>query len=114
MSETRDSFLLWLQHEHGFALEVPFRGESEKRRWRFDAAREDLLLAVEYQGIGAGHQWSKEQARDHEKYNEAVLLGWAVMLVSAESVNNGTAMGFIDRFMTRVSAEMPMARRECL
>jgi hypothetical protein len=96
MSATRDTLLTVLTAAYGFALEVPFRGLSGKRRFRWDAADEARKIAVEYQGVGAGHQWAKEQAKDHEKLNEAILCGWQVIQCSAESVNNGVCLAYID------------------
>lgn len=86
-----------LVHGYGFALEVPFRGLSGKRRFRFDAADSERMVAMDYQGIGAGHQWAKEQADDHEKINEAQLCGWTMVLCSAQSVNDGKCLEYVER-----------------
>ena len=96
MSATRDRLLWWLRLEHGFTLEVPFRGLSGTRRFRFDAAIPDRKLAVEYQGVGRGHQWASAQAIDHEKLSEAQLCGWRVLVCDASSVNNGRCMAYVD------------------
>jgi hypothetical protein len=97
MSKTRDDLLMVLQHAYGMELEVPFKGISGTRRYRFDAADRERRVAVEYQGIGRGHQWASEQAKDWEKLNEATLCGWTVILCSAEMVNNGRCREYIDR-----------------
>jgi hypothetical protein len=97
MSKTRDSLLWLLKLEHGFTLEVPFKGLSGKRRFRFDAAHEEKRVAVDYQGLGKGHQWADPQATDHEKINEAQLTGWTMILCSAVSVNNGRCMEYVER-----------------
>jgi hypothetical protein len=97
MSSTRDDFLEWCVYVHHALLEVPFKGLSGKRKFKFDAAWPGLMLAVDYQGIGAGHQWAKEQATDHEKINEAQLTGWMFLLVSAESVNSGKAYTYVEQ-----------------
>jgi hypothetical protein len=96
VSRTRDSLLWVLKLEHGFSLEVPFRGLSGKRRFRFDAAHEGKRVAVDYQGIGAGHQWAKEQATDHEKATEAQLCGWTFILCDAQSVNSGRCVEYVE------------------
>lgn len=97
MSATRDGLLTVLKHVHGFELEVPFRGLSGRRRFRFDAALTDgRKLALEYMGIGRGHQWHNEQAMDHEKLTEAQLCGWRVIVCDAVSVNNGRCLAFVE------------------
>ena len=99
MSATRDSLLQYLVLVHGFALEVPFTGLSGKRRFRWDAADAERRVACEYQGIGPGHTWHREQARDHEKLNEGALCGWLVIVCSAESVNNGSCFEHVEAAM---------------
>jgi hypothetical protein len=97
MSQTRDNLLTVLKTLHGFELEVPFTGLSGRRRWRFDAALTDgRRVALEYQGIGRGHQWHKEQAKDHEKQSEAALCGWTLIVCDAELVNNGKCLQFVE------------------
>jgi hypothetical protein len=96
VSNTRDSLLFLLKLEKGFELEVPFRGLSGKRRFRWDAADAARKLAVEYQGIGRGHQWASAQAVDHEKLSEAALCGWRVIVCDAQSVNNGKCIEYIE------------------
>ena len=48
----------------GFAPEVPFRGLSGKRQWRFDFAHPTAMVAVEYQGKGVGHMSVSGTFRD--------------------------------------------------
>lgn len=53
------------------------------RRWRFDAAWPDLLVAVEIEGLvrrgPARHQTISGYTADAEKYNAATMLGWRVL-----------------------------------
>lgn len=105
MSATRDRLLHYLVYGHGFVLEHPFRGLSGKRRWRFDAARPDRMVALEYAGIGPGHTWHKEQARDHEKQSEAALCGWVLIVCDAELVNSGRCMEFVERAIETDASE---------
>jgi very-short-patch-repair endonuclease len=65
------------------------------RKWRFDLAWANQLLAVEVEGgvfthgrhtRGAGYQ------RDLVKYNAAQLIGWRVLRYSTSQVKNGTAI----------------------
>jgi hypothetical protein len=100
MSDTRDALLTYLVHAHGFTLEVPFRGLSGTRRWRWDAARlnadETGGVAVEYQGFGPGHQWSAGMERDMEKLSEGQLCGWTVIVCGSSSVNSGRCYELVE------------------
>jgi len=65
------------------------------RRWRFDFAWPDRLLAVEVEG----GIWSKGRhsrgagfEADAEKYNAAVMLGWCVLRYSTGMVERGDAI----------------------
>lgn len=51
------------------------------RRWRFDRAHPGALVAIELEGgiwTGGRHTRGAGYLADCEKYNEAVLLHWAV------------------------------------
>jgi hypothetical protein len=104
LSATRDRLLTYLVHAHGFVLEVPFKGLNGKRRFRFDAAKEERLVAVDYMGIGAGHQWAKAQATDHEKASEAALCGWTFILCDAQSTNSGKCMEYVETALAKDGA----------
>lgn len=72
----------------------------DTRRWRFDYAFPDIKLAVEYEGIFSGksrHTTLKGYDGDAEKYNEAVLLGWRVLRVTALSLRDGRAFRQIEQ-----------------
>jgi len=89
--------MMTLKHVYRFELEVPFTGLSGKRGWIFDAALTDgRMVALEYQGIGPGHQWPKQQAKDHEKASEAALCGGTLIFCDAISVNNGRCLEFVE------------------
>lgn len=52
-----------------------------KRKWRFDAAWPEKMIAVEFEGgiwTGGRHTRGKGYENDCEKYNNALLLGWRV------------------------------------
>lgn len=54
------------------------------RKWRFDyiLLPEDLKIAVEYEGgifTGGRHTKGNGYAKDCEKYNAAVLMGWRIL-----------------------------------
>jgi len=76
----------------------------ETRKWRFDFAWPDQKCAVEYQGLNwkrdgdnSGHQSIAGLMRDFEKLTEASLLGWKLILITAESVNSGQAVAWIEK-----------------
>jgi very-short-patch-repair endonuclease len=58
------------------------------RRWRFDFAWPAIKLAVELDGgafTGGGHGRGLQQAKDYEKQNAAVSLGWRVLRFNTAS-----------------------------
>jgi very-short-patch-repair endonuclease len=78
--------------EHGFALlferltSAPAPQREYRfhptRKWRFDFAWAAHRVAVEIDGgifTGGGHNRGVQFARDAEKHNAAVLLGWRVL-----------------------------------
>jgi very-short-patch-repair endonuclease len=58
------------------------------RRWRFDFAWPSEKIAVEIEGRGR-HQTFMGFAKDAEKYNAALLLGWRVLRYPAAFVKPG-------------------------
>ncbi|MDQ3126549.1 MAG: hypothetical protein M3Q74_13220 [Pseudomonadota bacterium] len=88
MSRLRDDLGLWLG-SLGFEPEVRFRGRSGKRRFRFDWAKAGEMLAVEYDGMGVGHQSISGTWADAEKGNEAVLCGWRIIRCNAKTTREG-------------------------
>lgn len=69
------------------------------RKWRWDAAWPDRLLAVEFQG-GAfrrgRHVRGKGFSDDCEKFSTAAVLGWRVMPVTTEQLNAGLLWNMLD------------------
>lgn len=70
--------------EHMFA-------KTAGRRWRFDWAWPDAMVAVECEGGiwrrgGGAHSHPINIMRDLEKGNAAVLLGWAVLRYTPEQM----------------------------
>jgi hypothetical protein len=57
------------------------------RKWRFDFAYPDLMIALEVEGatwVGGRHSRGSGFAKDCEKYNEAIKQGWKVYRVTAQ------------------------------
>jgi len=70
------------------------------RRWRFDVAWPDGLLAVEVEGgrwVAGRHTRGAGFEADMEKYNEAALLGWTVIRVTPGMVRDGRALAYVER-----------------
>lgn len=71
------------------------------RKWLFDFAWPDVKLAVEVQGgiwmKHGAHNTGTAITRDAEKGNEAALLGWMVLHVTREHIEEGQALTWIRR-----------------
>lgn len=95
----------------GFVPELLFH---PRRKWRLDWACPAVMVAVEYQGfVGAnrghgdvGHASIAGMLRDQEKWTEAQLHGWLVVLVNARSVGDGTAMAAVYRALATRGVEV--------
>ena len=75
------------------------------RRWRFDCAWPDKMIAVEIDGMGVTgvglkamgrHQRPAGAAKDNVKSNEATRLGWRVYRFTGRQVKSGEAVNFIE------------------
>jgi hypothetical protein len=70
------------------------------RKWRFDMAWPSHKLAVEVEGIGGPRSrhlsWVGFHA-DCEKYNTAVIMGWRVLRVTAQQVESGQAVEWLEQ-----------------
>lgn len=79
------------------SLPLPEREHAfhASRRWRFDFAWPDRLLAVELEGgswVGGRHGRGAGTAKDCEKYNAAATDGWAVLRFTTDMVRSGQAV----------------------
>ena len=66
---------------------IPEYKFCEGRKWRFDFANPDYMIAVEIEGgiwIKGRHNRASGYIKDMEKYNKAVLLGWKVLRYSPQ------------------------------
>lgn len=75
----------------GYAREFQF---AKPRRYRFDFAWPDAKLAVECEGgvwTNGRHTRGSGFVRDVEKYNLAVLMGWAVLRVTSGMLRDDPA-----------------------
>ncbi len=70
------------------------------RRWRFDFAWPDQMVACEVEGAtwAAGrHTRGSGFEADCVKYNTAAILGWRVLRVTGSMVSDGRAVDFIEQ-----------------
>jgi hypothetical protein len=78
-----------------------------KRKWRFDLAWPELLIAVEVEGgiwTGGRHVRGEGYEADCEKYNEAQLAGWMVLRFTPGMIKKGNAGGVIETAIRRAIA----------
>lgn len=78
-----------------------------KRKWRFDLAWPDLLIAIEVEGgiwSGGRHVRGDGYEKDCEKYNEAQLAGWMVLRFTPGMIKRGKAGGVIEMAVRRAIA----------
>ena len=71
-----------------FVTELVF---AKPRRFRFDFALVDQMVAIEYEGIVSGksrHTSITGYTKDTEKYNLAVVNGWRVLRYTALNHSN--------------------------
>lgn len=74
------------------------------RRWRFDLAYPERMLAIEVEGgtwVHGRHSRGDGMDKDCEKYAEAVLMGWAVIRVTSGMIDSGAAARLVERAMER-------------
>ncbi len=74
------------------------------RRWRFDFCwpSPELKLAVEVDGggfVNGRHSRGLGIERDCEKFAAALLLGFRVLRVTPSQVENGQAIGWLERLL---------------
>lgn len=84
--------VLWvLQHEGHIKKVVEELQFSETRKFRFDWAIPELMIAIEYEGIfskKSGHTTIGGYTKDCEKYNLAQIEGWKVLRYTAINYTN--------------------------
>jgi len=85
------------------APEVEYRFFDE-RRWRFDFAWPELMIAAEVEGVTrygknadgsmklGRHQTAKGYEDDCDKYNQAVMLDWSVLRFPQKIIKSGVAI----------------------
>jgi very-short-patch-repair endonuclease len=72
-----------------------------KRRWRFDFAYPEHMVAIEVEGLvykgKSRHTTVSGYKGDLEKYNEAAILGWKVIRFSQDQLIKSSTFDTIKR-----------------
>ena len=87
-------------HLHGLPAYVTEHRFHPTRRWRFDYAWPELMIAVEVHGgtyTNGRHTRGGGFTVDREKMNEAAIYGWTVLEVTAAHVRSGQMRQWLDR-----------------
>lgn len=69
------------------------------RKWRFDLCWPDRMLALEFEGgiySGGRHTRGVGFRRDLDKYNQAAILGWRILRVSHEQVQDDDVTALLE------------------
>jgi hypothetical protein len=92
--------------ENGMKVEREYRFHPT-RKWRFDYALPEFMVAVEFNGMfgGMAHRSVREAIKDSEKLNQAQILGWIVVQVNTASIRDGSAYADIDAAIERNSVK---------
>lgn len=75
-----------------------------KRKWRFDFAWPDLLIAIEVEGgiwTGGRHVRGEGYEADCEKYNSAQMEGWMVLRFTPGMLKKSSSSDMIERAIRR-------------
>ena len=70
------------------------------RRWRFDYAWTEEMVALEVEGgiwTQGRHTRGKGVLGDMEKYNEAAIRGWKVLRATPDQVQSGAILATLER-----------------
>lgn len=93
----------------GLPLPVREHRFAPPRRWRFDLAWPDLMVAVEVDGgqwVQGSHQRGWRVASDAEKRNAAAVAGWLVLTYTTEQVMSGAAASEVERVVRQRKEEV--------
>lgn len=79
-----------------------------ERRWRFDVAWPERMLAIEVDGgvwTGGRHTTGQGFTNDCEKLNHAALLGWRVLRFTPGMIQSGIALQMIETALRKETAD---------
>ena len=101
---TSDAGTQFMEQVKAAKLDIPQAEYKflDKRRFRFDFAWPERMIAIEIEGgiwITGRHTRGAGYSRDMEKYNLAGLHGWGVYRFTPQDVYKGVALAFIKDVM---------------
>jgi hypothetical protein len=108
LSNERNTEHLVSDLEYELATQISLMGLPEPmrefkfhptRKWRFDLAWPELMIALEVEGgtwISGAHVRGAHYSKDCEKYNNATQMGWKVYRVTTEMIHSGEAANFVE------------------
>lgn len=91
----------------GLSMPVPELVFHPTRKWRFDYAWPDTMIALEVEGAvwtQGRHTRGSGFVRDMEKYNAAACLGWRVLRVTPQQLCAKSTMDMIWNALGREAA----------
>jgi len=93
---------LLLFHVRTVGLPEPVREHrfERRRRWRFDLAWPQYMVAAECEGatwVQGRHTSGAGFAADTLKYNEAAIQGWCVLRFTRNQIESGLAINTVER-----------------
>jgi very-short-patch-repair endonuclease len=97
--------LKWFE-SHGLSPVPEFRFEA-KRKWRFDFAFPESMVALEVEGgvfTGGRHTRGSGFIKDIEKYNHAAVLGWRVLRTTPSELCMGETVQMIKNAIEKTIA----------
>ena len=102
MTQSKSKFEDWLFFQiKAIGLPLPVREHRFcSRRWRFDLAWPDRMLAAEVAGAvysQGRHTRGKGFTEDCRKYSEAAILGWRILHLTTQMIPSGEAVSVIER-----------------
>lgn len=75
-----------------------------KRKWRFDYALPEYMIAIEIEGgvwNNGAHVRGRHYISDMEKYNQAQILGWRVLRYTPEQFNQYLFIGDLNAMIVK-------------
>lgn len=85
--------------------ERDYRFAMPERKWALDFAWPARRIALEVEGgtwVEGRHSRAQGFERDAEKYCEAAIAGWRVLRVTNHMVEDGRALGYLERLFERM------------
>jgi hypothetical protein len=87
---------------HGLPAPVPEFIFARPRKWRFDFAWPDKMVALEIEGgvwSGGRHTRGAGFLGDMEKYNQAAVMGWRVVRCVPDDAKSGTTADMLRKML---------------